>query len=479
MKLSLVRLIATFLALLALGCGIPRTPGSRDPGAVTVDGQLGTPVLLATGQSTVYARIRIATAKRPERPRGPVNVALAIDTSGSMEGAAIEDARGAAVQMIDTLKDGDRLAIVIFHSKTEVLLPSTELDPDVRANAKAKIAKIEARGTTDMGGGLDAALEEVRAHATPKGMNRVILLGDGIPNRGERLEYTAKRAAESGVSITAMGLGLDYDEMLMGRIAEVSGGRYRYIETSDKVAAFFSEELDRLDYVYGRGATATLTPGPGVRIDAVIGGHAPSDGSPAYVSLGDISRGDSRDILVRLTVTPRKAGVPIELLDAVVTFDDALEDAGRLERSVYLGAQTTEDPAKVAAAKNTDVELSAAIGEASDITLRALDLGKQGSYIRAREMLTKGADAALTQTKRTPSPALEKQAASMVAVAKDMPEVDRAAPPAAKSDDSHGYDFSDDPLSSGGAGPESLQIVSPAAVRTRKEVHQRAYEATH
>lgn len=480
MKLSLVPWIATFVALLAIGCGKPTTPaGSGDPGAVTVDGQLGTPILLSTGQSTVYARIRIGTTKRPARPRGPANVALAIDTSGSMEGAAIEDARAAAVQMIDALKDGDRLAVVIFHSRTEILFNSTELDAEARADVKAKLAKIEARGTTDMSGGLDAALEEVRAHATPKGLNRVILLGDGIPNRGERIEYTARRAAESGIAITAMGLGLDYDETLMAKIAEITGGRYRYIETSDKVASFFSEELDRLDFVYGRGATATLTPGPGVKIDAVIGGHAPADGSPAYVSLGDISRGDSRDILVRLTVTPRKAGVPIELLDAVVTFDDALESAGRLERSVYLGAQTSDDPARVAAAKNTDVELSVAIGEASDATLRALDLGKQGSYVRARELLTKGADAALAQAKRTPSAALEKQAASMVAVAKDMPEVDKVAAPAKTSDDSYGYEFTDDPTSSGSFGPQPAQMSTPAAIRTRKQVHQQSYESLH
>ena len=83
-----VRLLSTLVLLLLSSCGIPTTPaGGRDPGAITVDAQLGTPILLATGQSTVYARIRVGTAPRPARARGPVNVALAVDTSGSMEGA--------------------------------------------------------------------------------------------------------------------------------------------------------------------------------------------------------------------------------------------------------------------------------------------------------------------------------------------------------------------------------------------------------
>ena len=409
-------------------------------------------------------------------------MALAVDTSGSMEGAAIQDARDAGLKMIDALRDGDRLAVVIFNSRTEVLLPSTELDAGVREEIKAKIAKIEARGTTDMSGGLDAALEQVRAHANPKGVNRVILLGDGIPNDPSNMEYTARRASEGGVSITAMGLGLDYDETLMGKLAELSGGRYRYIESSDKVAGFFAEELDRLDFVYGRGVSATITPGPGVRIDSVIGGSAPSPGGAAYVSLGDIARGDTRDIVVRMTVTPRKAGVPIELLDAVITFDDVLENAGRVERYVYLGAQTTEDEAKVVKAKNTEVELAAAIAEASATTLAALDLSKRGQHVRAREMLTKGADTALSQSKRTPSAALDKQASDMVAVAKDMPEKDvpSAAPPRPDANDE--YTFEDDSPLSGSVAPAPMQIQQSApssVVRKRKEVHQEAYKSLH
>ena len=403
-------------------------------------------------------------------------MALAVDTSGSMEGAAIKDAREAALRMIDALKDGDRLAVVIFHSRTEVLLRSTELDAGVRQEIKAKLVEVEARGTTDMARGLDAALEQVRAHANPKGINRVILLGDGIPNNASNMEYTARRAAEGGISITAMGLGLDYDETLMGRLAELSGGRYRYIESSDKVAAFFSEELDRLDSVYGRQVSAAITPGPGVRIDSVVGGSTPSAGGAAYVSLGDITRGDTRDIVVRMTVTPRKAGVPIELLDVTVAFDDALENAGRLERYVYLGAETTEDEARVVKAKNTEIELAAAIAEASATTLTALDLGKRGQYVRAREMLTRGADAARAQAKRTPSAALEKQAGDMVAVAKDMPEAD-AAPP--RSEPEHGYQFDDDSLSGDSIAPAAAEAAPPSVVRKRKEVHQKAYESLH
>lgn len=454
---------------------------SADPGAVTVEGALSSTVLLANGDSTLYARIRIGTAARPERERGPINIALAIDTSGSMEGEAIAAARKASLQMIDALKDGDRLSVVLFHSKSEILLVSSELDSDIRAEVKKRISEIKAQGTTEMAGGLQAAIDQVLSNYDSKGINRVILLGDGIPNNASNIEYSARRAAQSGVAVTTLGLGLDYDETLMGKIADISGGRYQYIESADKLAVFFGQELDRINLVYGRNASAVITPGPGVRIESVVGGEKPSPGAPAYVQLGDITRGDSRDIVVRLTVTPRKAGVPIELLDTVITFDDTLEGSGRLERRVYLGAHTTLVELDAQKARNPEVELSAALAEASAITLKALELGKQGRYSTARDLLSQGSQAAQSQLKRTPSGELSKMAENMNAVASDMPKEDKVAPVQAP-DNAQGYEFSDDampaqPAPASAMPPSSLE--SPSVVRKRKEVHQRAIDTLH
>lgn len=470
-------ILAVVVALLFSGCGEPTTPPQgSDPGAITVEGAIGSPLLYAGGASTVYARVRIGTRSQAQRPRGPVNVALAIDTSGSMEGAPIEQARRASLEMIDALKDGDRLAVIAFHTRTEVLLPSTELSSDVRADVKEHISKMQAVGTTDMAGGLSEALQQVQSHFDQKGINRVVLVGDGIPNVPSSIESTAREAADSGITITTLGLGLDYDETLMGKIAEISGGRFKYVESADKLAGFFQQELQHLDTVYARQVSAVLTPGPGVRIDAVVGAENPPDSSGrVYMRLSDIARGDSRDIMVRMTVVPRKSGVPIELLDAVITFDDALENAGRLERYVYFGAHTSDDEAKVAKAKNPDVELSAALAEASATTILALELAKQGSYVRARDLLTKGAALAAGQAKRTPNAALGKHATDMLAVAEDMPAEDRPDPtpqPASDADEAE-YDYADDVM------PAPKQPVPAAAVRRQKEAHQDAYEALH
>ena len=463
-----------FLAFL-VGCKPAASPESLDPGAIQVEALLGSPVLLANGDSTVYAVIRLTTKARPTAGRGPVNVALAMDTSGSMEGPGIVAARRSALQMIDALADGDRLSVVVFHSKAEVLLPSVELDPEVRADVRKRINAMQARGTTEMAGGLSVALDQVLSHFDAKGVNRVVLLGDGVPNNAGSIEYTARRAAGSGIAITTLGLGLDYDEVLMGKVADLSGGRYTFVEDAEKLAGFFKEELFRIDSVYGRSATATLTPGPGVRIDGVVGAEPGAPGSAVYLPLGDIAAGDTRDIVVRMTVTPRKADVPIELLDALVTFDDALADAGRLERRAYLGARTTLDPNVVAKARVPAVDLAAALAETSATTLKALELSKQGQYGQARIRLEKGAEAALAQVKRTPSVELEKLAANMTTVAKDMPQVDR--PSEVQKAPAAAYEFTDDAVSGEMVMPQAAE--KPSVVRKRKEVHQSAVDYLH
>ena len=81
----------------------------------------------------------------------------------------VEDAKKASALLVDSLKDGDRLAVIGFDSKAEVLAPSSELDADSRHQIKLRIAEMRARGTTDMEGGLRLAVSEVIIQAAVLG----------------------------------------------------------------------------------------------------------------------------------------------------------------------------------------------------------------------------------------------------------------------------------------------------------------------
>jgi Ca-activated chloride channel family protein len=319
---------------------------------------------------TAVVRVLAQRAQRGERP--PANIALLVDTSGSMEGRALEEARAASLALLGALGPKDRLAVVVFHAKTEVLLPSTALADADLGELRAAIGRMQARGTTDMAGGLRAALAEVMRNYDARGVNRIILLGDGVPNDPAPIEATLAQASQHRIAITALGLGLDYDESLMGHVALATGGRFHYVSDASKVATFFHDEVARVHDACARNARLVVTPGPGVVIDSVVGQATVRNGANVEVALGDLSYGDRRDLVVKAHGTSHADGSSIELLDATLTFAEGADD-GTVEKSAFLGLRATSDTQLIAKSHDPDVEREAARVEEAAKTVKAIE----------------------------------------------------------------------------------------------------------
>jgi Ca-activated chloride channel family protein len=388
-----LRLALTLVGLLTLACSRdshPKEASSAKERLVRVEATLDTSLFPADKTGTAIARVRIAPEPRPERERPAVNLALVVDTSGSMEGRAIEDAKKASRALVDALKDGDRLAVVSFDSSATVLVESTELDSEARSEMKRKLAAMRARGTTDMESGLRQGLAQVSAHHSPQGINRIVLVGDGIPNEESAIRVIAASARSSGISVTALGLGADYNEALMGDIAQISGGKFHYVEDSTKVAGFLGNEVRRIDGVYARNAELELVPGPGVAIERIIGQRASAEGKRIRLPLGDLSRGEERELFVRIKVGEHHAGANVELCDAVLRYD--APGGQRSEERVFLSGRSTNDESALARGKNSDIELGAAFAQAAAATVEAIELARAGRKPEAIKLLLVIAD---------------------------------------------------------------------------------------
>src|SRR4051812_35090373 len=110
-----IALLVVLLASIAsLGCGAAATPR---PHAVTMEGALGNKYVRAGVPGPVIARLVVAARVADATEKPPVNLALVIDTSGSMEGKPIADARAASAALIAQLTRKDRLAVVLFSSR--------------------------------------------------------------------------------------------------------------------------------------------------------------------------------------------------------------------------------------------------------------------------------------------------------------------------------------------------------------------------
>lgn len=424
-RLALAIVLVASPLILTCG-GLSARPTPRDPGVLTLQGALGSRWVRAVQQDHAIARVRVGTRPPVAGRRPAINLALVVDTSGSMEGGPIADARTASLALLDSLTEGDRLAVVVFHSRTEVLLPSTELDEDNLAKIRTKLRRMQARGTTDMAGGLRAGVEEVVRHLVPDGLNRVVLLGDGVPNDPTSIEAMAQAAGERGVSITALGLGPDYNETLMASIARLSGGRFHFVQESAQMANVFRNEVLRLKRVYARNAVVRLTPGPGVRIESVVGQNVSQAGGQVAVTIGDVSQGETRDLIVRLATDGHRDGSPVELLDAILEFDDALAGAGRLERRVYFGARATADEARMTQGRNLEVERAAERMQAAAVTIEAIAMARGGELDRAREILARAASEAQQLAQATGSADYTAQAEQYRSLSGALPSV---APP--------------------------------------------------
>src|SRR5688572_15439885 len=91
------------LALAGVGCGVQIRNEPEDPQLVVLEGELGNAFVSAGQPADLVSRIRIRTRRLRHAPRPPINLALVVDTSGSMQGAAIANARAASLALLDML----------------------------------------------------------------------------------------------------------------------------------------------------------------------------------------------------------------------------------------------------------------------------------------------------------------------------------------------------------------------------------------
>lgn len=368
-----------FAALISMGCAkttsqhavlMPTGASQTLPAGPRVLGDASSALVPAGREFAVTLRIAIDAKDLPRPPRPSLNVALCIDTSGSMEGKAMDDARKAALAFVDALRPGDYVSVVTFDSKAHLLVPAQRVDEVGRDAMRKSVAAMKAEGTTGMAQGLQIAVQQVQSHYDTTRINRVVLLGDGVPNDEPPVRALAQAAAASQIAITTLGLGQDYDELLMGSLARTSNGRFHHVEDSNTLATFFGDELSRLARAVARNGRVDLVAGPGVTIEGVVGfpniGRA---GSMVSIPIGDVALGDRRELFVKIHGGAHRDGAPVELVDATLHYDT---DGVMREEHVFIGSHASADDAKVLSSKDAGVDQGATKAQAAWDELEAI-----------------------------------------------------------------------------------------------------------
>jgi Ca-activated chloride channel family protein len=243
--------------------------------------------------------------------RPPLDLAIVLDQSSSMSGEKLARAREAARGLIDSLQPDDRVALIRYETFVHVDVPLTEISAG-RAALRGALDRMEALGATNISGGLEAARDTLTSGAEPGRVRRVLLLSDGHATAGLRdsraLGQLAADLRAGGVTVTSIGLGVDYNELAMAEVAQRGGGNYYFIARGDALASAFSRERDALTTTVARDVELVLQLAPGVRLQALEGFSYEQEGQVVRVPLGELAASQNKSLLFSLSLPELAVG---------------------------------------------------------------------------------------------------------------------------------------------------------------------------
>ncbi len=183
--------------------------------------------------------------------RIPRDVILVLDTSGSMEGEKLTQARAGLSYVLKHLNPEDRFNVIAFSSQTRAF--ATQPVASDRADEAIRWMETqEALGGTN----IHLALSEALAQADPERSTALVFLTDGLPTEGlvenEQIIDGLAAMASGSVRIFPFGLGYDVNVVLLDELAQTYRGRPTYVEPDERVD-------EKISTLYARMQSPVLT----------------------------------------------------------------------------------------------------------------------------------------------------------------------------------------------------------------------------
>jgi Ca-activated chloride channel family protein len=350
----------------------------RDRPSVRLDGRLNCPYVGNNG-GRIFLQLSVVASEYslPDRPR--LNLAVVLDHSGSMAAEGkIQNAKAALRALIDQLDCDDIVSLVIYDDVVDVLRPAGRVGN--KEALRRLVDEVTPRGWTNLGGGMMEGFEQVERYATRGYVNRVVLLSDGLANQGitdpRELNRIVREHLRRSISLTTMGVGLEYNENLMVGLSENGGGNYYFIESARNLASVLRNEFQRMSCVLAQNARIELTLGRGVRVLDVVGCERRDDGSRYVISVGDLYAGERREFTVELEI-PEGTGT-MTVANGTLYYETEIARLGH--PSFSSSVRYTHDVAEIDKHRDMETQAKGDIAfstRAVQKAMQALDEGRQ------------------------------------------------------------------------------------------------------
>jgi Ca-activated chloride channel family protein len=209
---------------------------------ITINAEFDRNKILENGNSVRYLVVDINVPRRSTGTILPINLALVIDASSSMEGPWLDAAKDAAIGVIRTLRSEDRISVISFSSDVQVHCDGILGNESGKRIAISKIADLRSRDMTDLGAGWLMGAEsvaKVMAIIHEPMVSRVVVLSDGMANRGigqpTELGEHARELLNRGIVSTSVGIGPNYSSIQLQAIADNGGGTLHHASHPNEI----------------------------------------------------------------------------------------------------------------------------------------------------------------------------------------------------------------------------------------------------
>ncbi|KAF9768332.1 hypothetical protein IL306_014400 [Fusarium sp. DS 682] len=273
--------------------------------------------------------VKIQPPKEPsvKIPHVPCDIVLVIDVSGSMVAAApvpgesgesnglsvLDLTKHAALTIIESMNENDRLGIVTFASKAKVLQPLIPMNKENKARSLKNVKSMKPLDATNLWQGMLEGIKLFNTGESSSNVPAIMILTDGMPNHMNPAAGFVPKIRAMGplpASIHTFGFGYSLRSGLLKSIAEIGGGNYAFIPDAGMIGTVFVHAVANLQSTFATRAILKLsymkplelseTTGPSVeQIPTEFGDDSEDSQVELTLNLGNLQFGQSRDIFLR------------------------------------------------------------------------------------------------------------------------------------------------------------------------------------
>lgn len=351
--------------------------------------------ILPAGKSqNVVLKVTLGAPPVPAGIRRPkVNLALVLDQSGSMNGSKIEQAKAAAVEALTRLGSQDVFSVVVYDTNVHTIVPAQSagyVDRIIRT-----IKGIQAGGNTALFGGVSQGAAEIRKHLENDFIHRIVLLSDGLANVGPRMPEDLGRLGaallKENISVTTVGVGTDYNEDLMARLAQNSDGNTYFVESGVDLPRIFAAELGDVLNVVATQVSVTITLPDDVQPLDIIGREGRIMGQKIELFMNQLYGDQEKYALVEVRLPRSQEGLKLKIAQAEVHYQNPFNLQSEVSRGTSY-VSFSNDPVQVEKSANRDVVREYQLNLKAMAQEKAIELSDEGRQPEAVMALKQSAE---------------------------------------------------------------------------------------